>query len=226
MTFANESWHPQIDWETPAGQLLDLLVKALPEDRQWRIIIFGSSPLQLGIDSKFLSGDVDLIPLGEIEPFCRKAGLLEGQRSVYVEICTAAAFSVSSDWMVRAFEVTLHHVTYILPHPLDILVSKIKRLEPKDLAAYRLVIEKTGHPTEDELREALQRVVDIYRPNFDEESAGDPWANTVRLWQEVFQKPIDVSKEIVGPALAERRKSYGGRSAGAKNALGRLGNQE
>jgi hypothetical protein len=226
MTFANESWHPQIDWETPAGRLLDLLVKALPANREWRIIVFGSSPLQLGVDSTFLSGDVDVIPLGDIEPFCQTAGLLEGQRSVYLEICTAAAFVASSDWMARALELKREHVTFILPHPLDILVSKVKRLEPKDLAAFKLVIAKTGHPTEAELRLALQRVVDIYRPNFDEESKDDPWANTVQLWQALFQKPIDVSREIVAPALAERQKSYGGRASGAKNALKRLGETE
>jgi hypothetical protein len=226
MTFANESWHPQIDWETPAGRLLDLLVKALPADREWRIIVFGSSPLQLGVDSAFLSGDVDVIPLGDIEPYCKTAGLLEGQRGVYLEICMAAAFLASSDWMTRACELRRSHVIFILPHPLDILVSKVKRLDPKDLAAFKLVITKTGHPTEEELRLALQRVVDIYRPNFDEESKGDPWANTVRLWQELYQKSIDVSHEIVAPALAERRKSYGGRASGAKNALKRLGEME
>lgn len=226
MTFANESWHPQIDWGTPAGHLLDLLVKALPGEQSWRIIVFGSSPLQLGVDSNFLSGDVDVIPLADIEPYCQTAGLLEGQRGVYLEICMAAAFQASSDWMMRACEVKREHVTFILPHPLDILVSKVKRLEPKDLAAFKLVIAKTGHPTEEELLLALQRLVDLYRPNFDEESKGDPWANTVELWRELFQKPIDVSRDIVAPALAERRKSYGARSAGTKDALKRLGGQE
>lgn len=223
MTFANESWRPEIDWQTPAGRLLDLLVKALPAGQEWRIIVFGSSPLQLGVDSAFLSGDVDVIPQGDILRYCQEAGLLEGQREIYLEVCTAAAFIASSDWITRACELRRGHVVFILPHPLDILVSKIKRLEPKDLAAFKLVVARTGHPTEAELLLALQRVVDIYRPNFDEESQGDPWSNTMMLWRELFQKPIDVSKEIVSPALTERRKNYAGKITGAKNALKRIG---
>ena len=124
--------------------------------------------------------------------YCDRAGLLKGQCPVYVEPCTIAAFTASTDWFVRAYTCVRRHVSFVLPHPIDILVSKIKRMEEKDLAAYRMVWARTGHPTESELVQALQRVVDTYRPSFDEESAGDPIHNTNVLWQELFQKPIDV----------------------------------
>jgi len=107
----------------------------------------------------------------------------------------------------------------VLPHPIDILVSKIKRLEEKDLQAFRVVRTKTGHPTEDELLRALRRVVDIYRPSFDEEAGGDPRDNTVLLWRELFNKPINVAQQIIGPALAERRKNYGPQGHNLRDAL-------
>ena len=219
----DEAWRPEINWETPAGRVIDRLVEALPPDRPWKIIVFGSAPLQLGIDSTFLSGDVDIISLPEVEEYCRRAGLLKGQTSLYVEPCTPAAFTVSADWQLRAFDVQRKQVTLILPHPIDILVSKIKRLEEKDLAAFRLVRGKTGHPTEDELLIALRRVVDIYRPSFDEESSGDPRHNTQMVWRELFGKSIDLGHQIIAPALTERRKNYGPEGHFLRDALRSVG---
>ena len=224
MAWFDESWRPEINWQTPAGQVLDKLIDSLPADRPWRLIVFGSSPLQLAVDPTFLSADVDVIPSADIEVFCRSAGLLEGQTPIYVVPCTAAAFTASADWTNRAYETRRRHVAVVLPHPIDILVGKIKRLDDKDLRAFRLVREKLGHPTEDELIMALRRVVDIYRPSFDEESASDPRQNTELLWRNLFGKSINVAQEIIAPALAERRKNYGQQNQGFREALARYGN--
>lgn len=214
-----EPWRPEINWDTPAGRVLEQLVQALPSTRQWKIIVFGSSPLQLGIDSSFLSADVDLIPPADIEEYCRQAKLLKGQADVCVDLCTPAAFIASADWPVRACEVARGHVTFVLPHPIDILVSKIKRLEEKDMQAFLMVREKTGHPTEDELIRALRRVVDLYRPGFDEEGGGDSRHNTVILWEKLFRQPINVTQQIIAPALEQRRKSYGRQGHELRDAL-------
>ena len=187
-----------------------------------KIIVFGSSPLQLGIDSSFLSADVGVIQAADIQEYCRRAKLLKGQTDVYIDLCTAAAFTASADWPVRAHEVARGHVTFVLPHPIDILVSKIKRLEQKDVQAFRMVVAKTGQPTEDELIHALRRVVDVYRPNFDEESGSDPRHNTVTLWQELFHKPINVAQQIIGPALEERCKNYGRQGHELRDALRKI----
>ena len=215
----DQPWRPQLDWSAPAGRVLDQLVDALPANHPWEIIVFGSSPLQLGIDSRFLSGDVDVIPNEDITSYCERAGLLKGQAAIYVEPCTVAAFTASPDWFVRAFRCERRHVTFTFPHPIDILVSKIKRLEEKDLRAFRLVREKTGHPNEADLVQALRRVVDIFRPSFDEESAGNPAHNTQVLWRELFGKDIDVRADIIAPALAERKLAYGETANGLKAKL-------
>lgn len=219
MTSFDQPWRPQLDWSAPAGRVLDKLVASLPTIRTWEIIVFGSSPLQLGVDAKFLSGDVDVIPDEDITSYCERAGLLKGAAEIYIEPCTGAAFTASPDWFVRAFRCARRHVQFTFPHPIDILVSKIKRLEEKDLRAFRLVREKTGHPNEAELIHALRRVVDIFRPSFDEESAGNPTHNTQVLWRELFGKEIDVRASIITPALAERRQAYGQDSANWKARL-------
>ena len=222
MLSCDQPWRPNLDWNTPAGRVIDRLVDALPADRHWQVIVFGSSPLQLGLDPHFLSADVDVITREDISGFCRQAGLLAGQSAIYVEPCTASAFTASADWQLRAFQVQRKHVSLTLPHPIDILVSKIKRLEAKDLRAFHMVRAKTGNPTEEELIIALRRVVDIYRPSFDEESAGNPLANTQMLWREIFGKHLDVRQTIIAPALTERRKAYGGWASGLRNSLANI----
>jgi len=219
MTSFDQPWRPQLDWSAPAGRVLDQLVDALPANRKWEIIVFGSSPLQLGIDSRFLSGDVDVIPDEDITSHCERAGLLKGKAAIYVEPCTVVAFTASADWFVRAFRCERRHVYFTFPHPIDILVSKIKRLEEKDLRAFKLVREKTGHPNEEELIHALRRVVDVFRPSFDEERVGNPAHHTQVLWRELFGKEIDVRGTIITPALAERQQAYGNPDAGLKAAL-------
>ncbi|MFO1460188.1 MAG: hypothetical protein U1G08_12345 [Verrucomicrobiota bacterium] len=223
MTSFEQPWQPSLDWDTPAGRVLDRLVEALPEQRHWEIIVFRSSPLQLGVDPGFLSADVDVISDEDISVHCNRAGLLKGQAELYVEPCTTMAFTASPDWFVRAFRCQRRHVGLTFPHPIDLLVSKIQRLEEKDLRAFRMVREKSGHPTEDELLRALRRVVDMFRPSFDEESAKNPVRNTQVLWRELFGRDIDVRTEIILPALAARRIDYGLQGNQLKSRLSGIG---
>ncbi|HEY3932184.1 MAG TPA: hypothetical protein VGM58_07425 [Verrucomicrobiae bacterium] len=86
---------------------------------------------------------------------------------------------------------------------LDALVIRLQRLEEKDLEAFKLVISKTGHPTEEEFTKHLQKAVDLYRPKFDEETTrGDMFVNTRKLWKILWNKEIDVRVAIIRPALA------------------------
>ena len=204
-------WSPSIEWDTEAGKVLRALLRELPVDREFHITLFGSSPLQLGIEPTFVSGDVDLFADDtheEIEAAIARAGLDDRERGVYVQLCVEGNFRTSPRWKDRAFTTQIGNVRLTLPHPIDILIAKLHRCAEKDLLAYRLVIERTGHPTEDEMRRELQSAVDLYRPNFDEEMIGDITTNTRVLWQEIWKKDIDVRREIIAPALARRRAGY------------------
>ena len=209
------SWTSQIEWDTPAGRALKQLFAALPVDRDYSITLFGSSPLQLGIERTFTSADVDLFAgeWGEIHQevaaAVTRAGLAKEQGAEpYVQVCVESNFKTSPLWMRRAWTTQVGNVRLTLPHPIDILIAKLHRLEEKDLRAFRLVIERTGHPTEEEMRRELRAAVDLYRPNFDEELVGDITTNTRVLWLELWKKEINVRREIIAPALEQRRKGY------------------
>lgn len=208
-------WATEIDWETSAGHTLRRLIAALRPDREWSLTLFGSSPLQLAMEPSFTSADVDLFSgdwdegHAAIEAAILSAGLSKGQcEQGYVQLCVESNFRTSPRWKDRAFRARVGNVTLTLPHPIDILIAKLHRLADKDLAAFRLVIGKTGHPTEDEMRRELQAAVDLYRPNFDEEVCGDITTNTRVLWRELWKKDINVRQEIIAPARERILKGY------------------
>ena len=205
-----EPWSSELNWETPAGQVLRKLAEALPKDRQFRITLFGSSPLQISIDANLLSGDVDLFSDEEqLVDWVRQAGLGDTQKRPYIQVCSGLNFRTSPRWGGRTTAHQIGNCTFIFPHPIDILIAKLNRLEEKDLEAFRVVLRKTGHPTEAELIAELQMAVDLFRPGFDEENAADLGNNTRRLWPLIYGREIDVRKEIIAPALSKRRAGYG-----------------
>ncbi len=209
----NEPWRPHLDWQCPAGILLKECIAALDKGVPFTITVFGSSPLQMGLHKGFLSADIDIFGDEQESSELRQAGLLKGQRELYVEPCPASVFRSAPDWPNRAYIEKCGNAHVVFPHPIDILISKISRLEKKDLDAFLLVKKITGHPTAEELKESLQRAVDIYRPAFDEEVAYDPISNTCIVWDSLYGKAIDVRKDIIAPALAVRRKTYHPESA-------------
>jgi hypothetical protein len=89
-----------------------------------------------------------------------------------------------------------------------LLIAKLHRYEEKDRNAFRLVTERTGHPTEDEMLTELQFSVDLFRPAFDEEAGGDITVNTGIMWEDIFGRSLDVRREIIASALARLRTGY------------------
>ena len=203
-----------IDWQAPAGRRLDELARRLPPHPRLEINVYGSAPLQLFVDPYFLSADIDIFgdeaTCERLLEFVEREGWTqEKSPQFYVQVGDALGFKSTIDWRSRAIEVERHGHLFRFVHPWDVLVSKLQRLEEKDLNAFRLVTGKTGHPTEEELARHLQLAVDLYRPKFDEESArGDMLMNTRILWQTLWGKDIDVRARIIRPALERAEREY------------------
>ena len=191
-------WTQSIDLGTPAGKMLKRLSEILPQDRSYEITVFGSAPIQITVDPQLLSSDVDLFSSSEdVEHWVRKAGLGMDQADFFIQVCSELNFRTSPRWKDRTQSVVIGKCTFKFPHPIDILIAKLHRLEEKDLQAFRVVIAKTGHPTEAELIHELQMAVDLFRPSFDEEQGHDIANNCRRLWPLIFGREIDPRKEII-----------------------------
>jgi hypothetical protein len=216
------AWAPNLDWSSPAGRLLDELASILTKDHRHSITVFGSAPLQLALDSAFLSADVDVISSEDLGDLIRAYSLGKDQRPLYVEQCEPSAFVTASDWAGRAFYAQRGSVNFCFPHPVDLLVAKLQRLEKKDLEAFRLVCGRQLF-SEAEFKAVLMSAVDIYRPRFaEEQTAADIFENTRTVWKEIYGKTIDVRQEIIMPALERRKRSYGATGPNLKAQLSHL----
>lgn len=210
-----------INWETPSGRLIRKFIATLPKDRPIVLNVFGSTPLQLKVDATFLSGDVAIFSDQDFAEHAQAVGLAKGQSEPYIEIVPPNVFIATDVWRERGDKVVFGNVTVYIASPLDVLVGKVRRLEQKDLDAFDLMKLKTGGPSEDELKKALQAVVfQLFRPTFDEENpGGDPKANTRRLWLHLFGHDIDVSREIIAPGIALTAAGRGYDLPDSRNAL-------
>jgi hypothetical protein len=215
-------WNGKIDWETPAGQLLQKFVTALPKNRAFHLTLYGSAPLQLTVDRQLMSGDVDLFSDDDedLSALIKAANLDKTHGGLYLEPGFELSFRTTGRWRQRAIVVQRENVTITIPHPIDILIGKLDRLDPKDLQAFQRVIQLTGHPTANELIIELQNAVDLFRPGFDEESPNRYPENIRRLWRNIFHAEIDINSTIISPALARRRQGYGEEPPNYKRELG------
>src|ERR1017187_8941226 len=159
-------WAGEIDWSAPAGQSLEKFLKSLPANRPFHITVYGSAPLQLTVDRHLLSGDVDLFfdDDEDLSALIAAAKLGKTHGGFYLEPGFELSFRTSPRWRQRAKAVQRGNVTLTFPHPLDILIGKLDRLDAKDLKAFERTIQLTGHPTAAELQRELQNAVDLFRP--------------------------------------------------------------
>lgn len=164
--------------------------------------------LQMWVEPTFLSRDVDIVGDESIERVAESLRIADERVTLEFQVCDRLTFRSALGWEDRAQRIERCGHTFVFPHPWDILVSKIGRLEEKDLEAFRLVIRKTGHPTAAEFSTHLQMAVDLFRPNFDEERGSDYATQTRILWREIFDGDIDPRTEIIRPALARRQAQY------------------
>jgi hypothetical protein len=215
-------WTGEVDWATPAGRLLERFLAALPKDRPFHLTLYGSAPLQLTVDRQLMSGDVDFFSDDDedLSELAAAAKLDKAGGGYHLEPGFALSFRASPGWRHRAKSVQRGNVTLTIPHPLDILIGKLGRLDAKDLKAFERVIQLSGHPTAAEFQRELQAAVDLFRPAFDEEAPNRYLENTRGLWREIFHAEIDVQREIIEPAMVRRKQGYGEPPPDYKRALG------
>ena len=214
-------WAGEIDWATPAGELLQKFLASLPKERPFHLTLYGSAPLQLTLDRQLLSGDVDLFSDDDedLTALIIAAGLDKSQGGLHLEPGFELSFRTSPRWRQRAKAIQIGNVTLTIPHPFDILIGKLNRLEAKDLKAFQRTHQLTGHPDAEELKRELQNAVDLFRPAFDEDAPNRYPENTRRLWQELYHQDIDIRAEIIEPAIARRKQGYGETPPDYKRAL-------
>jgi len=145
----------------------------------------------------------------ELREWVDRAGLGPGRTEFYVQVSSELNFRTSQRWKGRTKSTRIGNCTFIFPHPIDILIAKLNRLDDKDLRAFQAVLSKTGHPTEAELIKELQLAVDLFRPSFDEEQGHDMANNCRRLCPLIYGRELAPPKEIIAPALAIRKAGYG-----------------
>ena len=80
-------WTGEVNWDTPAGRLLDRFFAVLPLESQFHFCLYGSAPLQLTLDPFWLSADVDLFSEddADLAAWVRQAGLAKGEAETYLE---------------------------------------------------------------------------------------------------------------------------------------------
>lgn len=215
-------WTGEIDWATPAGQLLQKFLASLPKNRPFHLTLYGSAALQLTVDRQLLSADVDLFSDNDedLSELVQAAKLDKEHGGFYLEPGFELSFRTSPRWRQRAKSVQISNVTLTIPHPVDILIGKLNRLEAKDLKAFERTLQLTGHPTAAELQYELQNAVDLFRPAFDEDSPNRYSENTSKLWREIYRAEIDIQRDIIAPALARRNQGYGEPPPDYKRSLG------
>jgi hypothetical protein len=119
--------------------------------RDGEIVVFGSSALAFWLEDAPASRDVDVWtdPPGAgdaVEALMGELSWCHDRHHVWVEVWGPETFAAPSDWRSRARVLRqddLPGVRLVVPHPHDVLLSRLERMEPRDrdhvariLAAY------------------------------------------------------------------------------------------
>lgn len=112
------------------------------------IVVFGSSALAFWMKNPPRSKDVDVwfVPkakgdavvalMGELSWYHEKHGM-------FVEVWAPETFAAPADWRTRSKRLLLTEnpkVSVVLPHPHDVLMAKLERMETKDREHVRAVL--------------------------------------------------------------------------------------
>ncbi|WP_437728431.1 DUF6036 family nucleotidyltransferase [Sorangium sp. So ce861] len=104
------------------------------------IVVFGSASLAFWLENAPTSRDVDLwVTPSErgdaVEALMGELSWYHERHSSYVEVLGPETFAGPRTWRERALRLSLPEapgVAVIVPHPHDVLISKLERLAPSD----------------------------------------------------------------------------------------------
>lgn len=114
------------------------------------IVVFGSASLAFWLQNAPASRDVDLWVTpperGEaVEALMGELSWYHERHAAYVEVLARETFAGPRTWRERALAVSLPealNVAVIVPHPHDVLISKLERFEPPDRDHVRRILDE------------------------------------------------------------------------------------
>lgn len=119
-----------------------------------RLVVFGSAALAMRIPNAPRTRDVDIWTeppdRGEVlNAFMGELSWYHEKHGAYVEVWGPETFAAPIDWPSRAATLTnedLPSVTLVVPHPHDLLLAKLERWEPQDVAHADLILAAAPLP--------------------------------------------------------------------------------
>jgi hypothetical protein len=129
------------------------------------MVVFGSSALAFWMRRPPRSKDVDVwcSPREKghaIEALMGELSWYHDKHGIFVEVWAPETFAAPTDWRTRAKTLTLTEnakVRVVLPHPHDVLMAKLERMEVKDREHIHAILEEFPLPaaTLAELEQAM-----------------------------------------------------------------------
>jgi len=112
------------------------------------IVVFGSSALAFWMQRPPRSKDIDVwcIPARKgraIEALMGELSWYHEKHGMFVEVWGPETFAAPVDWRNRSKRLLLtenRKVSIVLPHPHDVLMAKLERMDPKDREHVRAIL--------------------------------------------------------------------------------------
>jgi len=112
------------------------------------IVVFGSSALAFSMASPPASKDIDVWCVPEergraVQALMGELSWYHERHGVFVEVWAPETFAAPTGWRHRARKLTLDGnpgVTVVVPHPHDLMMAKLERMEVKDREHVRAIL--------------------------------------------------------------------------------------
>jgi hypothetical protein len=132
------------------GQVQAILSDAARLLGEGELVVFGSAALSFWLRNAPSSRDVDLLcePTERGDVLTALMGELSWyheRHGVFVEVWPSETFAAPEGWRDRAQLMThqdLPGVRLVIPHPHDVLVSKLEHMDSKDREHVRLILDE------------------------------------------------------------------------------------